>query len=429
MKLLSSLRTDAKKRKRVLIGVSTAVVTIAIGVGTYTFLSKPSFCSEFPKGMGLTVGSYRYTMDLTTKEITDTVDASVESLNKAEGDATAKPDKSTASSNFDSTWTDSDGVQTGRKNSEPFCKLVFQGYTKSVEPFSSMGALTMQVESDGKEVLLFKYTAKDDVLYIDCSETRQSLLSSGNGALVEIGTSLPEIRSLRLEKSDMAEFLGIEDEDKEFSYKELSSAVKLFWVSALNEVAKTDKGVFNSVQYTNNGKLYYSLNSTKNSDAISNLYSSLFSRDFYEGYITSLSDSGRITTTQECRLLSTSLLLNGKISTPVLDALPTEDLGEYSASTENWVRLNNGEYEIGLDLQWRQPSKDYLCDLSIQCRKVSQPKNPEEIVVPNMSTSYADYKDKSTVDLEKILRLLLQCTTGIGEDYSSETEEQIPSSK
>lgn len=289
----------------------------------------------------------------------------------------------------------------------------------------------MQVESDGNEVLLFKYTAKDDVLYIDCSETRQSLLSSGNGALVEIGTSLPEIRSLRLEKSDMAEFLGVKDEDNEFSYKELSSAVKLFWVSALNEVAKTDKGVFNSVQYANNGKLYYSLNSTKNSDAISTLYSSLFSRDFYEGYITSLSDSdsGIITDTQECRLLSTSLLLDGKISTPVLNALPTEDLGEYSVSTENWVRLNDGEYEIGLDLQWRQPSKDYLCDLSIQGRKVSQPKNPEEIVVPNMSTSYADYKDKSTVDLEKTLRLLLQCTTGIGEDYSSETEEQTPSSK
>lgn len=140
MKLLSSLRTDAKKRKRALIGVSTAVVTIAIGVGTYTFLSKPSFCSEFPRGMGLTVGTYRYTMDLTTKEITDTVDSSVESLNKAEGEATDKPDKSTANSNFESTWTDSDGVQTGRKNSGAFLQVSFPGVHKVSRAFQFYGS-------------------------------------------------------------------------------------------------------------------------------------------------------------------------------------------------------------------------------------------------------------------------------------------------
>lgn len=294
------------------VGVVILAVLIILAVNIFG-KDKTNYYSMWKSVLNNELGSYRFVVDVRTSEHIDgednkLQDSTFEDMQSVEGvsaDAETavveedKKDDSSGSNKTENSWTDSNGT-TGDWWEYPNYRLIFEGCTTSVEPFTTNFTVTLATEHFNDT--LTEVTIVDDKIYVDVESLQYWLSNSRDNYFISLGKSLPDSgKYMVLDQSDLKILSRYAEKG------ELESAYQDNALNAYRSIVGTISGVVDLVQnglgntgLSSTGDLYSLSLDGANADKLVGVVKNLAVKrgDVYDSFVNAQKSAGNITEEQ-----------------------------------------------------------------------------------------------------------------------------------
>ena len=359
-------------------------------------------------------GTYKYTVAINkgvkveSVKDTDSNKSYKEVKNEANSDATtADADEKlsrVASENFSDSWVTADGLRKSETNLDAEqISLTISGTNYSIKPLECEGEVTL-VSSNATQsgLRLLGYYVKDNVLYLDLSQTRQALLSSGNEDLIKYGKSLPDFTSVMKFEKDELVLDNINDTSQvtnldSFSYvtfrKEFLRALSVLLDSASSGL---DEGKCFAVQ----DNKYYLTVDNNNVQAFQGVVKSLSdsTEEMYQSYLKKLEADKVVSDKQlqdKSKVVTNISKANKDLLNKVLDITKGKDF-----QSVNWVRNTKSDKgnisELSLQVTGTVNNRQYLVTVVGESNSVID--EADTLKLPSGAINY-----RTALDVDKSL--------------------------
>ncbi len=374
-----------KLKKPIVIGVAVVGIITTLGIGYKVFFAKDkvNFSTEAYEVAKLFTNKGVYKFNISISKNTGVVEVASDdskSYKDTKKEASSSESANTESSNsakvlhknFSSSWTTADGLKKSEEaDTSEQINLSISGITYSIEPLETSGTITLNTSDATLTGLkLLGYTFKDNTLYLDLSQTRQALTTSGNLDLIKWGKSLPDFGTvMKFGKGDLIidnlYDVTQQTDISEFNYVTLRKELLRALSTVLNNSSKdlTKAGAFVS----QDNKQYFTIDDSNRDGVVKTIQTlSEKSSALYDSYLGKLEKDSVVGSDT----LSEKKSAKDTIATTNKDILQgvVKFIKDSSFQSVNWARKSelNGKAnaELSLQARGRYNDSDYLLTIT-----------------------------------------------------------------
>lgn len=185
-------------KQKILIGIAGLLLVVIVGGIIYSNKDKTNYYTIWNAITKNELGTYRFVLDVRTQkavdgqtnELQDTSLEAAENMESSENTENATSSAITPNDDKDFVeWSNETGTSK-TDNTYPNYKVVIEGATSSIEPFTTSFDVTLATSNFNDR--LTTVTVMDGKVYIDVEQLQYWLKSSKDEYLIQLGSELPE---------------------------------------------------------------------------------------------------------------------------------------------------------------------------------------------------------------------------------------------